>query len=101
MPIVDQDTLHVVRTKREQGDLNLEVEFDWTDSTGANKGRFTVSFPDYPSLKVFLEEQGFDDLARNLMGLCIDRTDGTFRRAFFNGMGGKTFRITSKAVEVL
>lgn len=101
MPIVDQDTLTITSVSRKPGDLELTINFTWTNAAGQNLGAFGVSFPDFPALKTFLKEQTMDDVARNLCGLLVNTADGSFRRAVFNQMAGKTYRITSKAVEVV
>lgn len=101
MPIVDQDTLTITSVSRKPGDVDLQINFVWTNAAGENLGAFGISFPNFPAMKAFMEEQTMDDVGRNLCGLLVNTTDGSFRRGVFNAMQGKTYRITSKAVEVV
>lgn len=100
MPITDNDLVAVVNTARD-GATNIRVEVDWTDGqTGEVRGRFGVSFADADELRTFLDGQTFDDVVRAVLLQCINRTTGALRPTVFDGLKGKTFRVSQRVTQV-
>jgi hypothetical protein len=97
--MVDNDTVQIHSATR-SGNTNIEINFTWRDSAGVDKGRYGVSFGTAEEARDFLDSQGMDDVIRPVLTQVIDRNDGSFRPAVFDGLAGKTFRVQQRVQQV-
>ena len=103
MPLIDSDTAVMKSATRQgtnQAPTNMEVTIEWKDVNGVSKGVFTVSWSNLAELQEFCAAQDFSDVVRAVMGQCLQRADGTFRRAQFDALTGKTFQINQRVTQV-
>lgn len=100
MARVDSDRITIVRATRNQNTGAFEIEMDWFDNLGVLKGRIAVSYASEEEARATLDSQTQKDIFRPLVARLFARTDGSFARAFFDALPGKTFEIRQTIVQV-